>query len=364
MHNISNNRKVCHIYPAYEGGPEPRSDITEEDIWDELSEATLDLNERRTVTVMPDMIRCDEQDILEKLKQRAVDFGRVAIMGPKRMTRTVSRPAGTLRVTRGDGLDVSQTFGADAVEEVVKVPLNLRSESDLKAIAEKVKGPHNVLAIMYPPEDFGEPLVDLSQLQARCPTLTIYIFHHETEGKCRVEWEGCSDYLDPEVEFPALCDTPKKEVEPIVEDMLLKDCIHVGAGAFESFKTTAAIELCAAILGNRDAFEYFKVLQRHPILFCCPDMGASLFDDYAAPFGLREFGKDFRVQRDDTEVFHGIDSPVLQAAVRGHILFLDTMLDYARIQKAFESSEWIEFFAKLRLLISGEHQQITPGLFP
>jgi hypothetical protein len=80
-------------------------------------------------------------------------------------------------------------------------------------------------------------------------------------------------------------------------------------------------------------------------------MGASLFDDYAAPFGLRKYGEDFRVQRDDSEVFHGIDSPVLQAAVRGRILFLDTMLDYARIQKAFESSEWIEFFAKLRLLI-------------
>ena len=62
--------------------------------------------------------------------------------------------------------------------------------------------------------------------------------------------------------------------------------------------------------------------------------------------------KDFRWQKPTSEVFYLIDSPVLQRAVKGRILVLDTMLDYAQIQKAFESGEWIAFFKKLRRLIN------------
>ena len=50
---------------------------------------------------------------------------------------------------------------------------------------------------------------------------------------------------------------PKPEV--IVDELLLKGCIHVWAGMFESYKTMATIELCAAILDNRPAFDHFTV---------------------------------------------------------------------------------------------------------
>lgn len=60
---------------------------------------------------------------------------------------------------------------------------------------------------------------------------------------------GIEDVLDPddwEEAFPKVgeCELPKPEV--IVDELLLKGCIHVWAGMFESYKTMATIELCAA----------------------------------------------------------------------------------------------------------------------
>jgi hypothetical protein len=43
---------------------------------------------------------------------------------------------------------------------------------------------------------------------------------------------------------------------------------------------------------------------------------------------------------------------VLQKAVKGRILILDTMLDFAHIQKAFESGEWNTFMENLRFLMT------------
>jgi hypothetical protein len=151
--------------------------------------------------------------------------------------------------------------------------------------------------------------------------------------------------------FPKVgeCKLPAKEV--IVDELLLKGCIHVWAGMFESFKTMAAIELSSAILDNRSAFDHFKVNQQYPVLYLCPDMSPELFQEYITPFGLMG-GKEFRWQSPDSEVFYTLDSPVLERAVEGRLLVLDTMLDYAQIQKAFESGEWIGFFKKLRRLIN------------
>jgi hypothetical protein len=165
---------------------------------------------------------------------------------------------------------------------------------------------------------------------------------------------GIEDVTDPdnwEEAFPRVgdCELPKPEV--IVDELLLKGCIHVWAGMFESYKTMATIELCAAILDNRPAFDHFTVRKQYPIVYLCPDMSPELFQEYVRPFGLME-NKDFRWQKPTSEVFYSIDSPVLQRAVEGRILVLDTMLDYAQIQKAFESGEWIAFFKKLRGLIN------------
>jgi hypothetical protein len=165
---------------------------------------------------------------------------------------------------------------------------------------------------------------------------------------------GIEDVIDPdnwEEAFPRVgdCELPRPEV--IVDELLLKGCIHVWAGMFESYKTMATIELCAAILDNRPAFDHFTVTTQYPVLYLCPDMAPELFQEYVRPFGLME-NKDFRWQQPTSEVFYSIDSPVLQRAVEGRILVLDTMLDYAQIQKAFESGEWIAFFKKLRGLIN------------
>ena len=81
-------------------------------------------------------------------------------------------------------------------------------------------------------------------------------------------------------------------------------------------------------------------------------MSGELFGDYAAPFNLRNHGDDFRVKKPTGTILHAIDSPVLQRAVRGHILILDTMLDFAKIKEAFQSGEWITFMQQLRELMT------------
>ena len=132
---------------------------------------------------------------------------------------------------------------------------------------------------------------------------------------------------------------------------MLKGCIHVWAGMFESYKTMAGIELSSAILEGRKAFDEFQVRKQYPILSLNRDMDPALFQDYARPFGLLK-QEEFRWERPGAEMLHALDSRVLEKAVKGRILILDTMLDFASITEAFQSKEWIEFFSKLRRLIS------------
>ena len=89
----------------------------------------------------------------------------------------------------------------------------------------------------------------------------------------------------------------------------------------------------------------------YPVLFLCADMSPELFDQYASPFNLRKHGSDLRVKKASGGI-PDISDPVLQKAVRGRILILDTMLDFAKIQKAFESGEWITFMQNLRELMT------------
>lgn len=155
-------------------------------------------------------------------------------------------------------------------------------------------------------------------------------------------------------QFPPLCDVEIPSVEVIVEDHLIVGGILIASGMFESFKTMGMMELAAAIIGCRPAFEQFKVYKPYPVTLCCPDMHMSLVKQYATPFGLasKEVGNNFRVMSQKDGVIHAVDSPVMQRHVAGRILILDTMWDFAGIQKAFESGEWITFFQKLRRLIT------------
>ena len=86
-------------------------------------------------------------------------------------------------------------------------------------------------------------------------------------------------------------------------------------------------------------------------MFLSADMSQEQFDFYAAPFNLRKHGGDFPVMKCGNCI-PNITDPVLQKAVKGRILILDTMLDFAHIQKAFESGEWNTFMENLRFLMT------------
>ena len=144
------------------------------------------------------------------------------------------------------------------------------------------------------------------------------------------------------------------ELKPLVEGFFLWDCVHCFAGLFESFKTMAALELMSAIREKRKAFDYFEVcLAGDPpeILYLCPDMPHSLFRKYVKNFGI--YGDPgFRALDPKCDIIVAIDGEALQREVKGKLLVLDTMLDFARIKDANKSDEWVEFFQKLRRLIS------------
>jgi hypothetical protein len=160
--------------------------------------------------------------------------------------------------------------------------------------------------------------------------------------------------MDPDswpTEFLPLSDIKVPEHAEIVTDLLIKDGVHIWAGLFESYKTMFAQELSSAILEQRPAFDHFAVKSFHEVLYLCPDMPPSLLLKYARNFRLDKQGAKFRVLRPDSDIFITLDNPLLQRAVKDRILFLDTMLDYARVKDAFRSEEWVEFFQKLRNLI-------------
>jgi hypothetical protein len=196
-------------------------------------------------------------------------------------------------------------------------------------------------------EDDGE-LKFLPKFRECCPEVDVYIFHDQFCKQYGVVVE--SDPSNWEEQFPVMgeCELPQPEV--IVDRFLNKGSINVFAGRFETYKTMALIELCSAILDNRKVFDEFAVLHQHPILFLEQDMSPELFQDYARPFGLMK-QQDFRWQRPGGDIFTVVD-PVLQRAVQGRILILDTMLDYAQIEKAADSGEWIKFMQQLRELIT------------
>jgi hypothetical protein len=147
------------------------------------------------------------------------------------------------------------------------------------------------------------------------------------------------------------------EVEPfteIVKDILVLGGVHVWAGLFESYKSMAALELSSAILQGRPAFDHFPVAEKFvgsEILYLCLDMPHGIFLSYASNFGLPS---DPRFVANDPKkpVSLAPDSPMLRAAVQGKILVVDTMLDIARIKDAFQSAEWVDFFLRLRSLVT------------
>jgi hypothetical protein len=196
-----------------------------------------------------------------------------------------------------------------------------------------------------------EPFVEAGDLDfiSELPEHVELVIFHPISDKVGVVVEGDPDNW--EAAFPVMGECELPPIHPIVDELLIPKGIHVAAGAPEAFKTSAMMELCAAILEGRKVFDHFDVRKQHEILFLCPDMSPELFQSYARPFGLMN-QQGFRWQNPKQDVFHSVDSPVLQQAVKDRLLILDTMWDYAQIQKGFESGEWVVFFKKLRRLIN------------
>jgi hypothetical protein len=154
--------------------------------------------------------------------------------------------------------------------------------------------------------------------------------------------------------FPPMTDPIWDDVEfkVFVEELLIESGIHVAAGLFESYKTMGVLALVSAVRQpGKKAFEHFAVKGKPcEVIWCNYDMPPALLKKYTTFFGLHK-DKGFRPSKPKGDVFLLADDPILQQAVKERLLVVDTMLDMARIQEAFKSGEWGEFFRKLRLLI-------------
>jgi len=143
------------------------------------------------------------------------------------------------------------------------------------------------------------------------------------------------------------------KVEPpkeIVRQLIVEGCLHVFTGLFGTAKTMFAYEMASAILNRRPVGGCFEVEQSYPILNLCLDMSSGLQLKYARYFGLDKQPQFMGIRPEVSEQL-GLDDPRVQAAVKAKIVLIDTMLDYAGIQEAAQSHEWILFMNKLRDLM-------------
>jgi hypothetical protein len=321
--------KITHVYP--QAGVPGQTPIgngdTEAGVWDDIRFITLRDYDNKVVVIETHQFAFD--DVREELDKDAYDPSKLLEFSYADVEKNIHTPKGVKKLKERRFANLSDAWQVDG---------GVGATKDANAV------------VVYEPYEEAGHLDCLPELQRLCPRLHVVIFHQVSE-KVGVVVEGDIDPDNWEEEFPVMgqCDIPKVEV--IVDDLLIKGGIHVWAGMFESYKTIAAIELSAAILQQRKVFELFEVRKQHPILYLCPDMAPELFQEYTRPFGLMN-DKEFRWMKPGGDTFHMIDSPVMERAVKGRVLILDTMLDYAQIQKAFESGEWIAFFAKLRRLIN------------
>jgi hypothetical protein len=346
--------KITHIHPRA-GAPWGKDQTrvgngdTEGDVWDEIRDVTM----RDEGVLFIETHQFAEEEFFEELEKGRFDREQVMVLSLDPIKKTIHLPArGPIKselVRASDGKTVEThevpEHAATTKQIVVERYLDFSNVLYARHIASKVNGSIG-LVVIWEPDVEGGDLDHLPELK----NVDVVIFHRVSE-KCGVVVEGDVDPDSWDTEFPVMgeCDVPTVEV--IVDDLLIKGGIHVWAGMFESYKTMAAIELSAAILQNRKVFDQFEVRKQYPILYLCPDMAPELFQEYTRPFGLMN-DKEFRWMKPGGDTFHAIDSPVMERAVNGRVLILDTMLDYAQIQKAFESGEWIAFFAKLRRLIN------------
>jgi AAA domain len=339
--------KITHVYPRWDKDQQPvGGTLTDVEVWEEIRGLTV----RDGGVLFVETHQYAKEEFLEGLEKGRFDRSQVHVLSLDPIKKAIHIPAQgpieskLVRASDGKVIGTHQVHAQPATvkEIVVERYLDFSTIKHARFIASKVT---NLVVIWEPYVEAG----DLDYVH-ELKDADVVIFHRPSE-KWGVVVDGDVDPDNWAAEFPVMgeCDIPKVEV--IVDDLLIKGGIHVWAGMFESYKTVAAIELSSAILQNRKVFDQFEVRKQYPILYLCPDMPPELFQEYTRPFGLMN-DKEFRWMKPGGDTFHMIDSAVMERAAKGRVLILDTMLDYAQIQKAFESGEWIAFFAKLRRLIN------------
>jgi hypothetical protein len=294
-------------------------------------------------------------DFLEELEKGQFDRSFVTFLSLDPVKKTIHVPESgpykseLVRASDGKVIYTQEVPGTPATtkETIAERYHDFSTLRHARDIASKATGSTTTVVIWEPDVEGG----DLDHLSELPNDMHVVIFHRFSDHY-GVVVEGDVDPENWEGEFPPLASLQFDPPAVIAEDLFIQGNIHVLAGRFEAFKTMGLIEASDAILSERPVFDHFMVKHRFPIMFLCADMSPELFSDYAAPFNLRKHGDDFRVLNPKGHIMHAIDSPVLQRAVRGRILILDTMLDFAKIKEAFQSGEWITFMQKLRELIT------------
>lgn len=330
-------------------GAKATTDLSVEDFWDWCRERTLDIHHEGQVHFLTSYPN-HAVEIARKMLEGKVDEGRFNIIPAVEKTRKVAIPATPDRelVRFVDGKQVREIIKGSPerrdVEETVSEYLNIHSPADQAALKRDIKNPHDWVVIYKPIEDvapFQRPTI------FRDRTHVLHQIDHERSGVFEAEAVTTENIFSP------LCELEVPPVEVIVEDLMIKGCIHVFAGMPGGFKSMWGMELAAANIAKRKASDQFEVYSSYSWIWACRDMDPSLQKMWAEPFGLarEEVGDRFKVINTKCDVQFALDSPSFTSAVRDHILILDTMWDFADIKNAAESAEWVAFFQKLHRLI-------------
>jgi hypothetical protein len=373
---INKLKGVTHVWPhsrLINPEAQPFSDEREAHVWEELRGLTFNnIDLRGSLAVLTSTVLQDDRDsFLNRLKKDDVAISRVKFFPTREVELKIHRPATQPRSLQSlRCIEEEFTYGLNGWEELPetsppieapaklareetckeRIPFHLGSKLDAETVIKQHRNHELSTLVLWYPDEI-EDLEYLSMVKAACPELPIYIFHADyREDKWGVEREVEGENWETEIIPLADCKLEPQEV--IVDDLLIKGNIHVVAGRFEAYKTMALLEWSSAILDERPVHDHFKVLRRYPIIYLCADMSPELLAEYAGLFNLQKHGKDFRVRKPKGEIIHAVDSPVIQRAVAGRILILDTMLDFANIKEAFQSAEWITFMQKLRTLMT------------
>jgi hypothetical protein len=205
--------------------------------------------------------------------------------------------------------------------------------------------------------DYGLVIVDgeakhFDWLAKQCAQFEIAFAKAEIGASTGCKKRG--ENTEAEEVFTPLSSWDIPPLEMIVDELLIAGGVHVFAGLFESYKSMFGLELSSGVMEGRKVADRFEVNEKYAgteVVWVNCDQPHGVLLSYAKNFGLDQDDR-FVSNSPGVSASLAVDSPALVKAVRGKLLFVDTMLDLARIKDAGQSGEWVEFFAKVRDLIN------------